>query len=79
MTTFLTDAKASGTLPNIISWHELRGAASIAADVAAYRSLETSLGIGPLPDRHRGVRPRPARSACPDRWPATSPSSSAPA
>ena len=49
MTTFLTDAKASGTVPNIISWHELRGSASIAADVASYRSIEASLGIGPLP------------------------------
>ncbi len=26
MTTFLTDAKASNTVPNIISWHELGGA-----------------------------------------------------
>jgi Ricin-type beta-trefoil lectin domain-like len=49
MSTFLTDAKASGTVPNIISWHELGGQANIAADVAAYRSLEKSLGIGPLP------------------------------
>ena len=49
MTTFLTDAKASGTVPNVISWHELSGAASIAADVASYRSIEKSLGIGPLP------------------------------
>jgi Ricin-type beta-trefoil lectin domain-like len=49
MSTFLTDAKASGTLPDIISWHELGGAASIAADVAAYRSLEASLGISPRP------------------------------
>ncbi len=49
MTTFLTDAKASGTVPNIISWHELNGSASIAADVTAYRSIEAKLGIGPLP------------------------------
>ncbi|HET7016703.1 MAG TPA: RICIN domain-containing protein [Streptosporangiaceae bacterium] len=49
MTTFLTDAKASGTVPNIISWHELGGSASIAADVSSYRSIEKSLGIGPLP------------------------------
>ena len=49
MSTFLTDAKASGTLPNIISWHELSGQGKIAADVAAYRALEKSLGIGPLP------------------------------
>ncbi|HEX4704284.1 MAG TPA: hypothetical protein VH352_19300 [Pseudonocardiaceae bacterium] len=49
MTTFLTDAKASGTLPDIVSWHELGGSASIAADVAAYRSLEAQLGISPRP------------------------------
>ena len=49
MTTFLTDAKASGTLPDIVSWHELQGDANIAADVAAYRNLETSLGISPRP------------------------------
>jgi Ricin-type beta-trefoil lectin domain-like len=49
MTTFLTDAKASGTLPNILSWHELDGSASIAADVASARSIEASLGIASLP------------------------------
>ncbi len=47
--TFLTDAKNSGTLPDIVSWHELGGSASIAGDVAAYRSLEASLGISPRP------------------------------
>jgi Ricin-type beta-trefoil lectin domain-like len=49
MTRFLTDAKADGTLPDIISWHELGGSASIAGDVAAYRALEASLGISPRP------------------------------
>jgi hypothetical protein len=49
MSTFLTDAKASGTLPNVISWHELGGSARIASDVAAYRGLEASLGISPRP------------------------------
>jgi hypothetical protein len=49
MTTFLTDAKASGTLPDIVSWHELQGEGNIAADVAAYRNLETTLGITPRP------------------------------
>jgi hypothetical protein len=49
MSTFLTDAKASGTVPSIISWHELGGSASIASDVAAYRALEASLGISPRP------------------------------
>jgi hypothetical protein len=49
MTTFLTDAKTSGTLPNIISWHELSGAASIASDVASMQSIESSLGISARP------------------------------
>ena len=31
------------------AWHELRARRSIAADVAAYRSLESSLGISPRP------------------------------
>jgi hypothetical protein len=49
MTTFLTDAKASGTLPNIISWHELGGAGSIPGDVASVESIESSLGISARP------------------------------
>jgi len=49
MTTFLTDAKASGTLPNIISWHELNGSASIASDVASLKSIESGLGISARP------------------------------
>lgn len=48
-TPFLNDAKASGTLPDVVSWHELGGAAVVAADVAAYRSLEAGLGISPRP------------------------------
>jgi hypothetical protein len=49
MTTFLSDAKASGTLPGIISWHELGGAAGIASDVASLKSIESSLGISARP------------------------------
>ncbi|MFF4488161.1 RICIN domain-containing protein [Streptomyces sp. NPDC001544] len=49
MSTFLTDAKASGTVPEIISWHELQGSKDIAAHVSAYRALESSLGISPRP------------------------------
>ena len=47
--TFLIDAKASHTLPDIICWHELQGEDSIADDVKAYRALEASLGIAPRP------------------------------
>jgi hypothetical protein len=49
MTTFLTDAKAGGTVPDIIAWHELQGSKDIAAHVSAYRALESSLGISPRP------------------------------
>jgi len=49
MTTFLKDAIASGTVPNIVAWHELQGAGGIAANVSAYRSLERSLGLGARP------------------------------
>ncbi|MFI1050043.1 RICIN domain-containing protein [Streptomyces griseoruber] len=49
MSSFLTDAKASGTVPDVIAWHELEGSQNIAAHVSAYRALETSLGISPRP------------------------------
>ncbi|MGW7404318.1 RICIN domain-containing protein [Streptomyces sp. NPDC054833] len=49
LTTFLTDAKATNTVPDVIAWHELQGSKDIAAHVAAYRSLESSLGISPRP------------------------------
>ncbi|MFG3024092.1 RICIN domain-containing protein [Streptomyces sp. NPDC048254] len=49
MSTFLSDAKASGTVPDIVAWHELQGSQNIAAHVAAYRALETSLNISPRP------------------------------
>ncbi|WP_020134578.1 RICIN domain-containing protein [Streptomyces sp. 351MFTsu5.1] len=49
MSTFLTDAKASGTVPDVIAWHELQGSKDIAAHVSAYRALESSLGISPRP------------------------------
>jgi hypothetical protein len=44
---FLTAAKANNTLPDIICWHELGAASNIARDIAAYRALESSLGISP--------------------------------
>ncbi|MER6960376.1 RICIN domain-containing protein [Streptomyces sp. NPDC000618] len=49
MSSFLTDAKASGTVPDVIAWHELEGSQNVAAHVAAYRALESSLGISPRP------------------------------
>lgn len=49
MSAFLTNAKANHTMPDYVSWHELQGSARIPGDVAAYRALETGLGIAPLP------------------------------
>lgn len=51
MRRFLTTAKASGTLPQIVSWHELDPtvANDLEAHFAAYRALERDLVIGPLP------------------------------
>jgi hypothetical protein len=51
MRRFLTDAKATGTLPQVICWHELDpGSANDLYDhVQEYRQLERDLGIAPLP------------------------------
>jgi carbohydrate binding protein with CBM35 domain len=50
MRSFLTHARNTGTLPNIICWHELGNtSAQIAAHVSAYRALEQELGISPRP------------------------------
>jgi hypothetical protein len=47
---FLTYARDHNALPDVICWHELNhSSASVAADVAAYRRLESSLGISPRP------------------------------
>jgi hypothetical protein len=48
MRAFLTNAKNTNTVPDLVVWHELNHSSGmIAADVAAYRSLESSLGISP--------------------------------
>ncbi|MEV0732466.1 hypothetical protein [Polymorphospora sp. NPDC050346] len=47
MRSFLTHARDSNTLPDIICWHELEGAHRVANDIANYRALEASLGISP--------------------------------
>ncbi|GAA0322963.1 hypothetical protein [Kineococcus aurantiacus] len=47
---FLTQAKADGTLPDVIVWHELsQGWQNIDEHVADYRALERELGITPRP------------------------------
>jgi carbohydrate binding protein with CBM6 domain len=48
MRAFLTNAKNTNTLPDLVIWHELNhSSAAVAGDVAAYRALESSLGISP--------------------------------
>ncbi|MFK0284239.1 RICIN domain-containing protein [Streptomyces sp. NPDC090499] len=49
MKTFLQDAIANNTVPDIIAWHELQSSANIAAHVADYRTLESSLGLSARP------------------------------
>jgi len=49
MSSFLSNAKANNALPDIVVWHELSGPSGIAAHVAAYRALESSLGISARP------------------------------
>ncbi|NUS07373.1 MAG: RICIN domain-containing protein [Nonomuraea sp.] len=49
MRSFLTNAKATDTLPQIVSWHELSGWQQVTANVRAYRALERELGISARP------------------------------
>ncbi|HEU5475277.1 MAG TPA: hypothetical protein VFV67_31930 [Actinophytocola sp.] len=50
MRSFLTTARNTNTLPDIICWHELNHTApQIAAHVNEYRALERELGISPRP------------------------------
>jgi hypothetical protein len=45
---FLQYCKTNNVVPDIISWHELSGG-NLTGDIQSYRSLEKTLGIGPLP------------------------------
>jgi hypothetical protein len=49
MQSFLQNAVATNTVPDVISWHELESAGKIAGDVATVTALEESLGITPRP------------------------------
>jgi Carbohydrate binding module (family 35) len=51
MVAFLTNAKNTGTLPDVTVWHELNVHSynDVAAHVADYRAVESSLGISPRP------------------------------
>ena len=48
MSSFLSYCKTNNVVPDIISWHQL-GGENFTSDVQTYRSLEKTLGIGPLP------------------------------
>ncbi len=45
---FLSYCKTNSCLPDIVGWHELSGG-NVTANIQNYRSLEKTLGIGPLP------------------------------
>ena len=49
MQSFLQNAVATNTVPDIISWHELESSTKIAGDVTTVTNLEKSLGISPRP------------------------------
>ncbi|GAA4481025.1 LamG-like jellyroll fold domain-containing protein [Microbacterium panaciterrae] len=49
MKAFLTNAVATGTVPDIIAWHELESSSHIQADIATVVGIEKSLGITPRP------------------------------
>jgi hypothetical protein len=51
MLSFLTNAKATNTVPNVISWHQLTATqySTIGANVADVDAIEASLGIPTLP------------------------------
>jgi hypothetical protein len=46
---FMTFCKQNGCLPDIVTWHELNNASTVDPDVATFRALETSLGLGHRP------------------------------
>ena len=49
MRSFLQNAVATDTVPDIISWHELTRASKIADDVASVTGIEHDIGISPRP------------------------------
>ncbi|MEV6342387.1 hypothetical protein [Actinoplanes sp. NPDC051851] len=51
LVSFLTNARDTGTLPDVIVWHELdlHDYLNVGADVADYRAIEASLGISARP------------------------------
>ena len=49
MQSFLANAVATNTVPDIIAWHELESSSHIQGDIAKVEAIEKSLGIAPRP------------------------------
>ncbi|MFI5060158.1 MAG: RICIN domain-containing protein [Actinomycetales bacterium] len=49
MQSFLANAVATNTVPDIIAWHELESSSRIQGDIQTVTNIETSLGITPRP------------------------------
>jgi Concanavalin A-like lectin/glucanases superfamily/Ricin-type beta-trefoil lectin domain-like len=49
MQSFLANAVATNTVPDILAWHELESSSHIQGDIAKVTAIETSLGITPRP------------------------------
>ena len=76
MQSFLTNAVATNTVPDIIAWHELESSSHIAGDIAKVEAIEDSLGISRRPIDIEEYAD-PAEVGIPGRSSATSRSSSA--
>ncbi|WP_227994505.1 RICIN domain-containing protein [Luteimicrobium xylanilyticum] len=49
MENFLTHAKATNTVPDILAWHELESDTKIQGDIEKVQAIESKLGISPRP------------------------------
>ncbi|MEN2742362.1 LamG-like jellyroll fold domain-containing protein [Microbacterium sp. X-17] len=49
MQSFLANAVATNTVPDILAWHELESSSHIQGDIAKVEAIEKSLGITPRP------------------------------
>ena len=58
---FLQFCLANHCLPDVMTWHELAVASTVRTDVAAYRALETTVGL-PLTCRSTSTSTRPGTS-----------------
>ncbi|MFF3331871.1 hypothetical protein ACFYWX_20270 [Streptomyces sp. NPDC002888] len=66
MSSFQTDAKASGTVLDVNPWHELQDSKGV-AHVSTYRSLESGLGtsLRPVGIEEHGIPDEMGNSAAP--------------